>query len=112
MSSISVETWKEELPLFRERTAAFYSGEMNKAAYKGFSGFYGSYAQRDGKASMLRLRMPAGRVTRNRLGFVAETIRKYHLTKVHFTTCQTIQLHDLGPDILGDVMEEIIRAMS
>jgi len=110
MSSISVETWKEELPLFRERTAAFYSGEMNKAAYKGFSGFYGSYAQRDGKASMLRLRMPAGRVTRNRLGFVAEMIRKYHLTKVHFTTCQTIQLHDLGPDILGDVMEEALDA--
>ena len=56
--------WKQDLPEFREKTAAFYAGEMDKGAYKGFSGYYGSYAQKGGKASMLRLRMPAGRVTR------------------------------------------------
>ena len=67
MSSICAKQWKEELPEFREKTAAFYSGEMNKGAYKGFSGFYGSYAQKDGKASMLRLRMPAGRVSKEHL---------------------------------------------
>lgn len=110
MSSISAESWKKELPEFREKTAAFYAGEMNKGAYKGFSGFYGSYAQRDGKSSMLRLRLPAGRVSKERLAFVADMIRKYHLTKVHFTTCQTIQLHNLGPDMVGDVMEDALDA--
>ena len=110
MSSICAKQWKEELPEFREKTAAFYSGEMNKGAYKGFSGFYGSYAQKDGKASMLRLRMPAGRVSKEHLAFVAEMIRKYHLTKVHFTTCQTIQLHNLGPEIVADVMEDALDA--
>ena len=33
---------------------------MDKGSYKGFSGRYGSYAQKGGAASMLRLRMTAG----------------------------------------------------
>ena len=57
MKTIDPQTWKAELPAFREKTKAFYAGELDKGAYKGFSGFYGSYAQKGGKASMLRLRM-------------------------------------------------------
>ena len=71
----SVETFRADLPQFREKSAAFFAGEMSKAAYKGFSGYYGSYAQRDGKASMLRLRMTAGCVTPEKLAFVAGMIR-------------------------------------
>lgn len=110
MEKNSSESWKRELPAFREKTAAFYAGELDKAAYKGFSGFYGSYAQRGGKASMLRLRMPAGRVTRERLAFTAGVIRKYHVPRVHFTTCQTIQLHDLDGETVCAVMEEALDA--
>ncbi len=105
-----MKEWKEYLPEFREKTKAFYAGEMTKGEYKGFSGFYGSYAQRGGKASMLRLRMPAGCVTKERLLFVAKIIKKYQIKKIHFTTCQTIQLHDLQPDIVADVMEDALNA--
>ena len=38
------QDWKQDLPAFREKTAAFYAGELSKDAYKGFSGLYGSYA--------------------------------------------------------------------
>ena len=62
MKTIHPDTWKQDLPAFREKTAAFYAGELDKAAYKGFSGLYGSYAQKGGQANMLRLRMTAGRV--------------------------------------------------
>ena len=58
------ENWKQDLPEFREKTAAFYAGEMDKGAYKGFSGYYGSYAQKGGTASMLRLRIASTRATR------------------------------------------------
>ena len=95
MEHIRPETWKQDLPAFREKTAAFYAGELDKAAYKGFSGFYGSYAQKGGKANMLRLRMTAGRVTPEKLAFTAGVIREYRVPRIHFTTCQTIQLHDL-----------------
>ena len=46
--------YKNELPEFIEKTDLFYSGQMNMKEYKGFSGFYGSYSQKGGKASMLR----------------------------------------------------------
>ncbi len=108
MNKIDVQSWKQELPEFKEKTALFYRGEMSKAEYKGFSGKYGSYAQKGGKASMLRLRMPAGRVTKEKLAFVADVIRKYQVEKVHFTTCQTIQLHNLEQEALCNIMEEAL----
>lgn len=110
MKVIDADTWKRELPEFKEKTKAFYAGEMDKGSYKGFSGFYGSYAQRGGKASMLRLRITAGRMTKEKMAFTAEAIRKYHVTKLHFTTCQTIQLHNLGAESVSAIIEEALDA--
>lgn len=108
MTTIHPKSWKEDLPAFREKTAAFYAGELDKGAYKGFSGYYGSYAQKGGKASMLRLRMPAGRVTREKMVFLANAIRTYHVPRAHFTTCQTIQFHDLEQEPLCTILEQAL----
>ena len=108
INRIDPQSWKQDLPAFREKTAAFYSGEMDKGAYKGFSGLYGSYAQRGGQASMLRLRMTAGRVTKEKLAFLAEAIRSYPVPRAHFTTCQTVQFHDLDPDTVCAIMEKAL----
>ena len=108
MNKIDAQSWKADMPDFREKTKAFYNGEMSKGDYKGYSGRYGSYAQKDGKASMLRLRMPAGRVTKEKLAFIAEAIRKYNVKKAHFTTCETIQLHDLQQEELCRIMEDAL----
>lgn len=110
MKTIPPETWKQDLPAFREKTAAFYAGELDKAAYKGFSGLYGSYAQKGGQAGMLRLRMTAGRVTPEKLAFTARAIRKHRIALVHFTTCQTIQLHGLDGQTAGDIIEAALDA--
>ena len=90
--------WKKDYEEFEEVTRQFYAGEVPAQKYKGFSGGFGSYAQRGGKASMLRLRLPGGRVSREKLKFVVDAVEKYHIDKVHFTTCQTIQLHNLNAD--------------
>lgn len=108
MNKIDAQSWKADMPDFRKKTKAFYNGEMSKGDYKGYSGRYGSYAQKDGKASMLRLRMPAGRVTKEKLAFIAEAIRKYNVKKAHFTTCETIQLHDLQQEELCRIMEDAL----
>lgn len=110
MKRIDPQTWKQDLPAFREKTAAFYAGELKKAEYKGFSGLYGSYAQKGGTASMLRLRMPGGCVTKEKLAFVAKMIREYQVNQVHFTTCQTIQLHNLGQEAVCEIMEKALDA--
>lgn len=105
MKQIDPQSWKPELRAFREKTDAFYAGTLDKAAYKGFSGKYGSYAQRSGTANMLRLRMTAGRITKDKLKFVADSIAAHGITRAHFTTCQTIQLHDLQPAQIYPIME-------
>mgnify|MGYP002597666634 CR=1 FL=1 len=103
-----IQEWRASLPKFREMTEKFYAKEVSVKEYKGFSGGYGSYAQKGGEASMLRLRMPAGRVTKEKLAFIAEAIRKYNVKKVHFTTCETIQLHDLQQEELCRIMEDAL----
>lgn len=109
MKNVDPMSFKPDMAAFAEKTAAFYAGQVDKAEYKGFSGLYGSYAQKGGQASMLRLRMTAGRVTREKLAFTAGAIRRHGIRRVHFTTCQTIQLHDLSQEAVCDIMD---RALS
>lgn len=96
---------KDELEIFRQKTKEFYAGNLPKAEYKGYSGRYGSYAQKGGKNSMIRLRMAGGRLTKEKLLYIAQCVETYHVQRVHFTTCQTIQLHDLDADAVCDIME-------
>ena len=105
METINPQEWKQDLPAFKEKTDQFYAGELSKADYKGFSGGYGSYAQKDGKASMIRLRMSGGHLTKDKLKFIADSIKTYNVDKVHLTTCQTIQLHNLQPEAIYGIME-------
>lgn len=105
---MNTELFKNDLPEFREKTADFYAGRLDKNVYKGFSGYYGSYAQKGGEKGMLRLRMTAGRVTKEKLAFVADVIRRYGVKRAHFTTCQSIQLHDLDGMTIGAIMEEAL----
>ena len=108
MKTVSRDTWKEGLETFREKTEAFYAGELDKNAYKGFSGKYGSYAQRGGKASMLRLRMTGGIMTKDKLHFIADAIQGYSVKRIHVTTCQTVQFHDLQPMAIYEIMEKAL----
>ena len=105
MKTVETERWRESFPEFKEKTEAFFAGNLDKKEYKGFSGKYGSYAQRDGKALMLRLRMTGGRLTKEKLKFVAEVIEEFQVNLVHMTTCQTIQLHNLEADAACKIME-------
>ena len=61
---------------------------------------------------MLRLRMTAGRVTQEKLAFVARAIREYAVPRVHFTTGQTIQFHDLDQETVCAVMEQALDGAS
>ena len=78
-----IQEWRASLPKFREMTEKFYAKEVSVKEYKGFSGGYGSYAQKGGEASMLRLRMPGGRLTKEKLKFIAEMVEQYHVDKAH-----------------------------
>ena len=51
------EQFREQIHDFVETIEKFDKGEIDRKAYKGISGGFGSYAQRDPSKHMLRLRM-------------------------------------------------------
>lgn len=79
---------RKQLPDFARQTADYHNEKIGKIAYKEFSGYFGSFAQRDGKSNMLRLRCSAGRITADKLAFIAKMIRKYNISRIHFTTAR------------------------
>ncbi len=105
-----LQTYREEIDIFSGKIRDFQDGKMDKKDYKSHSGGMGSYAQRDQTRHMLRLRMPAGRLTAERLKFLADTLEKYGVQRVKLTTCETIQLHDLLPEQVPAIMEEAISS--
>lgn len=99
----------QQIEQFRERTAQFAAGELSVKDYKGFSGKFGSYAQRGAGAGMLRLRIAGGQLSKEKLKSVIDICKKYDIRRIHCTTCQTIQLHDIPFDRLADVMTDAIE---
>lgn len=110
MNQDLMREFKADLKDFREMTEKFYAKEVSVKDYKGFSGGFGSYAQKGGEASMLRLRMPGGRVTKEKLKFLADSIERYDVKRAHITTCQTVQFHDLDAKAVCDIMEQAMDA--
>lgn len=109
MNQELMKEFKEDLKDFRAMTEKFYAKEVSVKDYKGFSGGFGSYAQKGGEASMIRLRMPGGRVTKEKLKFLADSIERYDVKRAHITTCQTVQFHDLGAKAVCDIMEQAME---
>lgn len=104
-----VEEFRADLDEFHEMTGKFYRGEISIPEYKAFSGGFGSYAQRGGERSMLRLRLSCGEINMDYLKFIADSVKKYKIDMVHLTTCQTIQLHNLTEDTVCALSTEALE---
>lgn len=102
------DTLRGEIEDFKETIRAFDQGEIDRKAYKGVSGGLGSYAQRDPAKHMLRLRLPGGRLTLERLKFLAEVVEREQVGRMKLTTCETIQLHDLTANQVPALMAEAV----
>lgn len=100
------DKFREDLAEFREATKKFYQKEITVNEYKGISGAFGSYAQRGADKNMLRLRICGGRMTKDYFHFLLESVEKHHIDLIHLTTCQSIQLHNLGCDVVCELVEE------
>ena len=90
-----IQRFRDDLEQFNDATRKYYAGEIDRKTYKGISGGFGSYSERDGKRGMLRLRMTGGRMDKDKLSFVVDSANAYGIDKMKMTTCETIQLHHL-----------------
>ncbi len=97
---------QDRLIAFNEATDLFYSQRMGVKEYKGISGGMGSYAQRGATNGMVRLRLAGGRITKEKLDFICRCIEEHKPEMIHLTTCQSVQLHGLGPDSIKRIVSE------
>jgi sulfite reductase beta subunit-like hemoprotein len=104
------EQFREQIHDFVETIGKFDKGEIDRKAYKGISGGFGSYAQRDPSKHMLRLRMAGGNLTEKRLEFLTEAVKDYGVELMKLTTCETVQLHNLKAEQVPVLMEKAIDA--
>lgn len=103
------KTLLNEIPSFREYCLKFQNSEVKKMDFKGASGGYGVYAQRDQKSFMIRLRVSSGVISKSQLNTIYHMANKYKLDHIHLTTRQAIQLHGLSANEVCDIMEEGIH---
>ena len=108
MDEMLKQQLKEEVAQFRQKAEQFMRGEINIKEFKGFSGGFGSYAQRGKTHLMLRLRMDQGVMSKEKLAFVCDSCRRHDVDLAHITTCQTIQLHHLSVEAVCDIMEKAL----
>ncbi len=107
--SINQNSIRKEIQDFAKVCESFYNGELSIPEYKSISGGFGTYSERGHKTGMLRLRIPAGILELDKFKFVVDSIEKY-IEKVHFTTNQSIQFHNLKPEIIPEFMLEAYDA--
>ena len=105
-----VELLKKETENLEEKIREFDEGTLDRKSYKGFSGGFGTYAQREPGQHMLRLRLPGGQLGTEQLKFLADVIAEYGIQKLKLTTCETIQLHNLLPAQVPELIRKAADA--
>jgi sulfite reductase (ferredoxin) len=86
---------KDGVKEFKASLADLRGGKINPARFTGIRVPWGTYSHRGGKVFMNRLRIPAGQVSAAQLQAIARAARDYGKGKVHLTTRQDIQIHEI-----------------
>lgn len=102
------EFLKDEIKKFRAEGHRFYNKEISVGDFKKISGGMGVYAQRGGESFMIRLRTNSGILPLNQLKLIDSFLTDFKIEKLHITTRQAIQLHDLSIDAVCDIMEKAL----
>ncbi len=103
------EKLKHEIPGFLQAGKEYKEKKISKMDFKHKSGGMGVYAQRSGQDFMIRLRLMSGVMDVEQLKLIYGYARKYQLKRMHLTTRQTIQLHDMDITEICELMEAALE---
>lgn len=87
LSKDLLQQFEDNITRFDENIHAFENGEIDRQTFKGISGGFGSYAQKE-QGYMLRLRLPGGHITKEKLKFLADKISEHQISLLKLTTCR------------------------
>ncbi len=94
----------EEEKHFQEALQKYLKGEMTENFFRGIRVPWGFYSQRGGKKLMCRVRIPAGIIEPNKLYLLGDLSQKFGNCKLHLTTRQDIQIHDVNYENAGQLL--------
>ena len=86
---------KDDIYNYKDKLERFLKGELKDTFFRGIRVPWGFYSQRGGKLLMSRLRIPAGILTAHQLKAIAEAAKMFAEGKLHITTRQDIQIHNV-----------------
>lgn len=85
---------ERDLDVFLDALRKFESGELNADEWRGIRLLHGTYGQRQvGDLSMLRAKVPQGRLLPEQLRAVADAAERFGQGIAHITTRQNFQIH-------------------
>lgn len=95
-----------EIDQLRENGIRFLNGDISKMEFKHISCGFGVYAERNKKTFVIRLRIPSGITDIEELRWVYEKAKELGLEKIHLTTRESIQFHNLSIDDVCSIIRE------
>jgi len=96
---------KKGIESYKSALGDLLTGKLAPARFKGIRVPWGIYSQRGEKVYMARVRIPAGLVNAAQLKALASAAEKFAQGKLHITTRQDIQIHDLKIEDTAKVMD-------
>ena len=98
-----------EIEGFRALGHKFLDGELSVPEFKHASGGMGVYAERNKKSFMIRLRTSSGITDINQMKWLCNMAERHGLEKIHLTTREAIQYHNLSIDGVCEIMREALE---
>lgn len=98
-----------EIEVFRGEGHKFLNKELSVMEFKHASGGMGVYAERSRDTFMIRFRTPSGIIKLEEMKWFIDKAEENKLDKMHFTTRQAIQFHELSIDSVCDLMKEALE---
>ena len=97
----------DEIPHYKDNLTKFLAGEIKDAFFRGIRVPWGFYSQRGGHTLMSRLRIPGGILTPQQLNCIGSTAKRLSKGKLHITTRQDIQIHNLPYENSIEIIESL-----
>lgn len=98
-----------EIENFKKLGNKFLQGEVSALDFKKISGGMGVYSERSKKDFMIRLRIPSGITSISQMNWLCDIAEKYELDKIHLTTREAVQYHNLSIDKVCNIMKDGIE---
>ena len=100
-----------EFSILQEAVAQFKSGNLSSKEYAHIAAHYGTSPQPGhDNQHILRLGLPGGRLNKEKIRFLLNTIGDYHIENLKITFSQSIQFHDLSLDTVLKILPKAWEA--